>query len=1055
MSKLDIKNVEDIIELIPMQQALLLQNIKNLDSDQYFEQLSLDILNSLNFEIFEEAWKLVVESNEMMRTVFRWEGIEKPIQAILRSHKVDIRYVDYSIKSEIEISGLVENLKIKDREEKFNLTEVPFRITLCKINEKKYVMIISNHHIIYDGWSNGIILNEFLYNYNTIAEGKACKPFKKNNFKNFVKWTQAQDIVKSEEYWRQYLNGLDIKTELPIKKKVNTQMQFAEEYKFNIKKQDVEKFVKETRITIATLIYTAWGILLQRYNDNEDVIFGTTVSGRNAKLTDIDSIVGLFINTLPMRVKTNENDTIKDLLYKVKCDLELREEYEFTPLTNIKKCSELDNRDELFDSIVVIENYPLDSTVLKKEGKISFDSYSMFELNNFNITLGVTLFEDIEISFNYNKEVFEYEDIKALGQHFNLILLDMINNPNKMVKDVEILSNKEKTKIIYEFNDTKMDYQNNKTINCLFEEQVKKTPDNIALICGDKQLTYKELNQKSNQLAKLLVKMGVKKDSVVGIMAERSIEMIISIMATLKAGGAYLPVDPQYPYARKQYLFDDSKVNTLITQKKLIEINKLNMGEYPLENIIFADDEKNYTENSDDFDVYNEPSDLMYVIYTSGTTGKPKGVMVEHRNMVAYMEAYFKLYEITSQDATIHLVPFSFDLFGEELFLALLKGGKFIIPKENEFRDMNKLYDLIVKNNVSIVSCSPLLLNEFNKFPKMKSVHTFVNGGDVLKEEYINNLLDYSKVFNGYGPAETTIGATHHRVVSSDSEASISIGKPMKNYKIYVLDKNKKLLPIGVPGEMYIGGDGVARGYLNNIGLTNEKFMDDPFFQQGRMYKTGDIVKWRRDGNIDFIGRVDEQVKIRGFRIELGEIENQLQEHKNIEGAVVLANETKQGNKYLCAYIVSDKEIEKDELVKFLSKELPDYMIPVKFIKIDSIPLTVNGKVDKKKLLQIFEVNDDTNKNIILPRDDIEKKIVDIWSEILEMNSISIYDDFFEIGGDSLTLIRVYSAVNKEFPESVTMQDLFDYRQCNQLADLIKKKLGLVNKEKKIVNIEF
>ena len=1030
--KLDKENMEDILNLTLMQQGLLFHNIKNDDNNLYFEQLSLGISQGLDLSIFKEAWNLVVEANEMLRTVFRWESVDKPIQIVLRNHKPDIRYIDYSNKDRNVALSLVEDLKIKDREEKFDLVNVPFRITLCKVEEQKYEMIISNHHIIYDGWSNGVVIKEFLNNYNTLIEGKVCEKLKKNKIKNFIKWTQKQDGIKCEEYWRKYLKSFSEKTEINIKKKKKNEVQFCEDYIFRIKKDIVDNFTRQNKITLAALIYTAWGILLQKYNDNEDVVFGTTVSGRTAKIDDIENMVGLFINTIPLRVKAKGNDKIINLLYKVKRELELREEYELTPLVNIKKYSEIDNKDELFDSIVVIENYPLDNIVMKKEGKLSFDSYSMSEINSFDLTLGVTLFEDIEICFTYNKDVFTDEDIKILARHLNCIMMDIIDNPNNDIQDIDILSKLEKEKILYEFNDLEVEYEKDKTISCLFEEQVERTPNNIALICGDKQLTYKELNERANQLATLLIKVGIKIEDVVAIMADRSIEMIVSIIATLKAGGAYLPIDPKYPDARKKYLLENGNVEILLTQKHLFDEGTYGEEDYPVKNIIFPDDENNFTKECENFHVGIKPENLAYVIYTSGTTGKPKGVMVEHKNLVAYMQSYFKIYNINSNDATIQLVPFSFDLFGEELFLALLKGGKFVIPKEDEFNDINNLYELIVKNNITIISCSPLLLNEFNNLPPIKSVRTFINGGDVLKQEYIGNLLSYARVFNGYGPAEATIGASHFQVIPGSDEKSISIGKPMKNYKIYILDKNKRLLPIGVPGEMYIGGEGVARGYLNNKELTNDKFMEDPFFSGGKMYKTGDLVKWRSDGNIEFIGRVDEQVKIRGFRIELGEIENHLQNHKDVKEAVVIAKETKQGNKYLCGYIISDREVDKNELKEFLAKELPDYMIPSYFIRLSKIPTTDNGKIDKRALPEPEII---AESKYAPPTNEIENTMVQVWSEVLKIdkNSIGIDDNFFELGGDSILSMQVVSKAMRKGIK-ITVNQMFQYQTISQLA---------------------
>lgn len=1055
MKKIHKENIDDILALTPMQEGLLYHYIKDGGS-QYFQQLSLEIKGELNIEHFENAWGRVVELNELLRTVYRWEGLEKHIQIILKEHQLAIRHIDFSSKEENIIPELIETLKQEDRGNEFDLTEVPFRVTLLKIKKEKYVMIISNHHIMYDGWSTGVILKEFYEIYNSLNNGQQYPIFKKNKFKNFVKWIQNQDSQKSELYWKTYLNGLDTKTELYTRKEIKRDARDIREYIVKVDKIKLDVFTQKNGLTLATLIYVTWGMLLQKYVDRDDVIFGVTVSGRNAEVADIENMVGLFINTVPLRMTNSSEEEILSLLNKVQHETQLREDYNYTPLVDIKKFSDFHNRDELFDSIVVIENYPLDTKLSNNnEGKLVFDAHYMYEVNNFNLTLGVTIIhEEIELCFSYNEKIFECDYIKRLAQHFYNLLDNLIHKPDSKVREIDMLSPSEKEKILYEFNDTKMDYPSDKTVQDQFEAQVEKTPDHIALIYADNKITYKELNEKANQLARTLVNRGIKRNQVIGIMAERSIEMIISILATLKAGGAYLPIGLEQPKVRKEYMLQNAEARYLLTQKHLIETDNDIVGDFPVENIIYADDIQLYTGELGNLNVESEPTDLANLIYTSGTTGKPKGVMVTHTNLLLYMESLFHMYETTSSDGAIQLVPFSFDLFGEELFQAILKGGRFVIPQEHEAKDVHRLHDLIVKNNVSIVSCSPLLLNEFNKLPPMMSVKTFVSGGDVLKQEYINHLKRNANVYNGYGPTEATIGATHYKV-EDDFENRLSIGKPMKNYRVYILDKNQKLLPIGVPGELYISGGGVTKGYINNSKITEEKFMDDPFFCGSRMYKTGDLAMWRDDGNVDYISRIDQQIKIRGFRIEPGEVESQIRGYINVKEAVVIATHDKQGNKYLCAFMISDVEIEINELKAFLLKTLPDYMVPVQFIQLKDIPATSNGKIDKNKLSDLAMAEYEVRATVIEPRDDIEKDILAIWGNVLKREEISVMDDFFEIGGDSLKLTSIYSLLNKKFACNISIQDLFDNRTIDALAKLIKEKIGQIEENNEINDIDF
>ncbi|KAF6582685.1 MULTISPECIES: non-ribosomal peptide synthetase [Paenibacillus] len=1055
IKKIEKENIEDIIALTPMQEGLLYHYIKDDDSNQYFQQLSIKITGKLDAENFDKSWNIVVQLNELLRTVYRWEGVETHLQIVLREHAPDIRFVDFSTKDENLIPSLMENLKRADKNEHFDLREVPFRVTLCKLSENAHEMIISNHHIIFDGWSTGILLKEFTSIYEGLIEGSTYIPPQKNKFKNFVKWVQNQDSAISNTYWRTYLKELSTKTQLAVNKNLKSGTRSIKDYIFNIDKTKLDIFLRENKITLATLVYVTWGILLQKYVDHEDVLFGVTVSGRSANIADIENIVGLFINTVPLRIKNSSEDEILNLLYQVQNEIQQREGYDNTPIVDIKECSEFHNQDELFDSIVVVENYPLDTQQFGIKEKLTFDSYSMHEVNNFNLTVGVELWqEQIEICLSYDEEIFNYDFIKRLAQHFENILQTIIHTPHSKVRDIEMLSPLEKKQILYEFNNTTMDYPKDKTIHKLFEEQVEQGPNHVALVFVNKHITYTELNEKANQLARFLVNTGIKRNDVIGIMAERSVEMIISILATLKAGAAYLPIGLEQPKKRKEYMIQNSGASLLLTQKHLIEVNNNVVGDFPEEKIICSDDMKIYVGDRSNLNLNSNPDDLVNVIYTSGTTGNPKGVMVSHSNLVLYMESLFNLYETTSNDTVIQLVPFSFDLFGEELFQALLKGGKFVIPQEHEAKDVHKLYELIVSNKVSVVSCSPLLLNEFNKFPPMSSVKNFVSGGDVLKQEYISNLLKYANVYNGYGPTEATIGATHYKI-KNEFENNICIGKPMKNYRVYILDENRNLLPIGVPGELYISGKGVTKGYINNRKITEEKFVEDYFFPGSKMYRTGDLAKWRNDGNVEYLSRIDQQIKIRGFRIEPSEIENQLRQYNSIREATVIANEDKQGNKYLCAFIISNIEVEPRNLKAFLLKTLPEYMVPVQFIQLEEIPATTNGKIDKNKLSEMSLAKYENRTKIVEPRDDMEKDILEVWKNVLKRDEISIEDDFFEIGGDSLKLTSIYSILNKKFSCNISIQDLFDYRTIDTLAKLVKERLGYLEDKNEINNIEF
>jgi hypothetical protein len=593
------KNIEDILPLTPMQEGMLFHYLKDRESDYYFEQLCLTITGEIDLTWFRQAWALVVETNEMLRTRFKWEKMKKPLQVVLKQSPPQFIFHDFSNGNinENDKRNLVQGIKDNDRKNKFNLDSVPFRITLCKIGQAEFEMMISNHHILYDGWSNGILLKEFFSFYNHLVQKKSPVKPHKHKYKEYISWIQGQDVQKQREYWARYLNGFETKSELSIKRRKGKNINSAApgNYQYNVKfsKKVREKlgiFTKSHKITLAGLLYSAWGILLQRYNNSEDVIFGTTVSGRSSDVKGIEDIVGLFINTVPLRVRTNSSghEKIKEFLSRVNQELREREEHESASLVEIKEYGEVVFAGELFDTIFVIENYPLNKMLLERNNPLplSVDSYSMFETTHYDLTVGITPSEDIEVEFTYNEDLFDESIIKELSCHFMKIAADMVENPGKELAALEILSEAEKNKVLFEFNNTAADYAEDKTIHQLFAGQVERIPNHVALIGQNSKqegtrgfaplsdlvsITYRELNKKSQQLACLLRSEGLEPGDIVGIIAERSLDMLIGIMGILEAGGAYLPLDKDYPQERIRYMLADSNAKILITIPGLSE----------------------------------------------------------------------------------------------------------------------------------------------------------------------------------------------------------------------------------------------------------------------------------------------------------------------------------------------------------------------------------------------------------------------------------------------------------------------------------------------------
>ncbi|SFB47807.1 non-ribosomal peptide synthetase, partial [Clostridium frigidicarnis] len=606
--------------------------------------------------------------------------------------------------------------------------------------------------------------------------------------------------------------------------------------------------------------------------------------------------------------------------------------------------------------------------------------------------------DEIAINIEYCSKLFNKSSIERLGKHYLIILESITTNNEIKLGEIELLSDEEKNQLLNEFNDTKIEYENDKTIQELFESQVEKTPDNIAVIFEDKKLTYRELNEKSNSLARVLRTKGIKADSIVAVMVDRSLEMIVGIMGILKAGGAYLPIDPKYPKDRIEYILKDSETKILLSKSESVETLEFDGTVIDL----FKDNLFNRDFNN--LEKINSSKNLAYVIYTSGTTGNPKGAMIEHRALVNRLLWMQNKYPLNEEDTVLQKTTYTFDVSVWEFLWWSLVGAKVCILSPNDEKDSVKIIEVINKYKITTMHFVPSMLDVFlycleesKKALTLNSLRQVFCSGEALKFKQVSRFYkefgNSKKLINLYGPTEATIDVSYFETTSNFDVNVIPIGKPISNINLYILDKNRRLQPIGVAGELCISGDGLARGYLNKSELTTEKFVDNPFEPGTKMYTTGDLAKWLPDGNIEFLGRIDNQVKIRGFRIELGEIENKLLQHEDVKEATVIVIEDKDEDKYICAYIVSEKEVNELNLKDYLKESLPEYMVPSYFVKLDKMPITFNGKLDRRALPK--PNLEDRLTSYEAPRNAIEETLVRIWSEVLGVDKIGINDSFF------------------------------------------------------------
>ncbi|MGG1220851.1 amino acid adenylation domain-containing protein [Priestia endophytica] len=1052
--KLDKKNIENILGMTTIQEGLLFHHLMEPDGTAYFEQLLIQIDGQLDRDIFEQSWANVTKQHEMLRTLFRWQELAKPVQIVLKQHQPEVRYHDLT-HSEQPLHVLKEEVCTQDRQERFDLQQVPFRLTLCEVNDEVSWVLISFHHILLDGWSLGIVLSDWMNAYEHISKGDKPLFEQRPSYQSFVKWQQKKlEQTKAQaDYWKKVLNGWSYSELLPKSAGAHEEPGAFLKYEHKVDAAIIERlneFTTKHEVTLASVMYTLWGVLLSRYANQGDIVFGTTVSGRNADVPDIDKMTGLFINTLPLRVSFEHEASILKHMQQVNQEIAVRHEYEHTPLSDLKKYAGMTADQSLFDSIVVIENYPLDQMLTNANHPVRISEFEMTEQTEFDLTFSVQAFDDhMHFALIYNPLSFSADQVERLCHHFLQILTDACAHPHKSTGQLQLLSEEEKDRQLTVFSQ----YQGKSahqepTVIDLFEEQVKRTPDAVAVEFGDTIVTYEQLNQRVNQLARYLQKKGVKQEQRIGILAEHSIEMVLACLAILKAGGAYVPIDPEYPQERIEYLLEDSGVEWLLT--------------HPIDGLVYSYDGEKidltqsdlYTGNSENPTTTITSEQTAYCIYTSGTTGRPKGVLIHHLGLANYIDWAKQVYVRGETRHFALYTSLSFDLTVTSIFTPLISGNAIIIYR-HENRQL--LVEEIIKDNrahVMKLTPSHLQFIKHLSFPDSQ-MKCFILGGEQLETSLAKAIQQAFpqpiEIVNEYGPTETVVGCMIHQYQQDrDQDVYVPIGKPAQHTDIILFDRQMNLLPEGTVGELYIGGKGVAKGYLNRPELTEERFVDHPFKPGEKMYKTGDAARILPDGNIQFLGRNDDQVKLRGYRIETGEIEFWLNEQTSVKTAAVAVKSDASGSPCLTAYLVSTEKPDEHAIKKALANQLPDYMIPSHFIQLDKMPLTANGKLDKRALPELKQMLKTKQMVVSDNLSDMETTIQDVWKKVLGLDEVGVHDKFFDIGGHSLNLIHVNQQLTKILNQSIPMVEMFRRPTIRELAKYLN---GPLEQEKVEVQV--
>ncbi|MED1666477.1 non-ribosomal peptide synthetase [Brevibacillus laterosporus] len=993
-------------------------------TSSYHMPFMMEITGPLQVDKLQQILKSLVERHEALRTSFHMidEVLMQKIHAdVLWDLDIDIEPV-VAVEQEIE-DKMFQFLR------KFDLSEASlFRAKLLRVNANQHVLLLDMHHIISDGFSYQIFFEELTKLY----QGEELPPLK-IQYKDYAVWQHSEEqqkrLQQQEEYWLRQFQGEIPVLELPTDYQRPVDKQFAGAlFTYELSVDITEKLRKlaiREKTTLYTVLLTVYNVLLTKYTSQEDIIVGTPIAGRPH--ADLDRVFGMFVNTLAIRTTPKVDYSFLEYLSEVKetvLGAYQNPDYPFEELVERTLVQRDISRNPLFDVMFSVEKLP---------SAVQFDELRFcprlfdWKKAKFDLDWTVVEGESLQVLVEYSTSLFDRLTVERMSKHFEHILEQIIEHPELSISDIELLTEAEKQQILIEFNQSDRYFDRQKTIQEQFEEWVDKTPDSMALVFKDKQLTYQELNQRANQVAHLLRANGISANDFIGLMVDRSLEMIISMLGILKAGGAYLPIDPDYPEDRIDYMLSDSKAKILLKQNeqtapasfegKVISIDTPELLEMDVENVSRV----------------NSSSDLAYIIYTSGSTGKPKGVLINHR-CVINMQLTAETFGISPSSRVLQFASFSFDSSVGEIFYTLLNGACLYLVEKDLLLSGNEFVLWLKKNKISsipFISPSALRMLPYEHLPDLAYIST---GGEALPADLVKAWGENRIFLNAYGPTETTVDAT---VGICTPEGKPHIGRPVKNKKVYVVNSSNQLQPIGVPGELCIGGEGVALGYLNRPNLTQEKFVSNPFIPGERMYRSGDLVRWLPDGTIEYYGRLDDQVKIRGHRIELGEIETRLLEHPSIKEAIVIPRSDESEATYLCSYLIVEGLWNAADMRKYLKASLPDYMIPSYFVELQELPLTPNGKVDKKALPKP-EKQMHRGQDYVAPTNLVQSILSQIWSDVLGNENIGIHDNFFELGGDSIKAIQISARLNKHNLK-VKMRELFKNPTIAELSLLVQE----------------
>ncbi|ROP36112.1 non-ribosomal peptide synthase protein (TIGR01720 family)/amino acid adenylation domain-containing protein [Saccharothrix texasensis] len=987
-AEVDLITGEDAYPLTPMQAGMVFHGLG--DKGVYFQQTTFVVDGVTDPAAFAASWQRVVDRTPVLRSSVLWEGVRQPLQVVHEHVRVPFTFLDWSGLDEATRTRRLRDLLAEDRAEGLDLAAPPLmRVAIARLSPTSVQVLWTFHHVLLDGWSVFHVLSDVL-----------GEPAQRRPFRDYVAWTAEQDEAQAQEHWRRVLAGFDSPTPLPADRPAE---HGTSSQRLRVELTDEEsarlyEFARRHRVTPSAIVQGAWALLLARSSGQRDVCFGATVSGRPAELPGVDAITGIFINTLPVRVRVDGAEPVADWLRALQDAQVESRRFEHVPLADIQSWSGVERGTNLFDSVVVFENYPVEPAE-----DMGLRELSAVETTSFPLSATVYPAERLGLLLGYEPAMFERAGVERLGDRLRRLLVGLVADPDRPVADVPWLSEDEVRQVLVDWNGAVAD-EPTTTIPELFAAQAARTPDAVAVTCEGEHLTYRELDERTNRLAHHLVGLGAGPERIVALRLPRSLDQVVAVLAVLKSGAAYLPLDPAYPAERIAATLDDARPVAVLSEIPDLAGQPATAPTPAL-----------------------RPDHSAYVIYTSGSTGRPKGVVIPHGNVVRLFSATDHWFRLGPDDVVSMFHSYAFDVSVFELWAALLHGGRLVVVPYAVSRSPRDFARLLADEGVTILSQTPSAFYQLiPEKPTGLSLRCVIFAGEALEPAKLEGWDGPGALINMYGITETTVHVTY-------TEVDGSIGVAMPDLRIYVLDEDLNPVPPRVPGEMYVAGPGLARGYLRRPGLTASRFVANPFGPPGsRMYRSGDLARWE-DGVLHYLGRADQQVKIRGFRIELGEVESVLAAHPAVAQVVVVANEQR-----LVAYYVPDKPTTASELRDHTAEVLPDHMVPAAFVALESLPLTVNGKLDRVAL-PAPERDAVTSGEYVAPRTETEDAIAAIWADVLGVGRVGVEDSFFTLGGDSIRSLHITSRTKAAFGIDLSPRDILTSRTVSALADLVEE----------------